>query len=109
MAIAVNSPAWNTADFGTSLGFDQRGQRRPALGGVDIGAFELCLQNMLDVQLPCVIAGFEESARRPESVQLTIAVDPPGDCAPARCGNDQCRSELTRGSDRDAKSRVIGS
>ena len=78
MAIAASSPAWNTADFGTSLGFDQRGQRRPALGGVDIGAFELCLQNLLDVQLPCVIAGFEESPGGGEAVQLTIDVDPPG-------------------------------
>ena len=78
MAIAASSPAWNTADFGTSLGFDQRGQRRPALGGVDIGAFELCLQNLLDVQLPCVIAGFEESPGGGEALQLTIEVDPPG-------------------------------
>jgi len=78
MAIAASSPAWNTADFGTSLGFDQRGQRRPALGGVDIGAFELCLQNLLDVQLPCVIAGFEESPGGEAAVQLTIDVDPPG-------------------------------
>jgi len=78
MAIAVNSPAWNTADFGTSLGFDQRSQRRPALGSVDIGAFELCLQNLLDVQLPCVISGFEESPGGGEAVQLTIDVDPQG-------------------------------
>ncbi len=78
MAIAVSSPAWNTADFGTSLGFDQRGQRRPALGGVDIGAFELCLQNIFDAQLPCVIAGFEESPGGGEPLQLTIEVDPPG-------------------------------
>ena len=78
MAIAASSAAWNTADFGTSLGFDQRGQRRPALGGVDIGAFELCLQNLLDVQLPCVIAGFEESPGGGDPLQLTIDVDPPG-------------------------------
>ena len=78
MAIAASSPAWNTADFGTSLGFDQRGQRRPALGGVDIGAFELCLQNLLDVLLPCVIAGFEESPGGGDPLQLTIDVDPPG-------------------------------
>jgi len=78
MAIAVNSPAWNTADFGTSLGFDQRGQRRPALGGVDIGAFELCLQNILDAQIPCAIVGFEEFPGGTELVQLTISVDPPG-------------------------------
>ena len=77
MAIAASSPAWNTADFNTSLGFDQRGQRRPALGSVDIGAFELCLQNLLDVQLPCVIAGFEESPGGTEVVQLTIYADPP--------------------------------
>jgi hypothetical protein len=78
MAIAASSAAWNTADLGTSLGFDQRGQRRPALGGVDIGAFELCLQNLLDVQLPCVIAGFEESPGGGDPLQLTIDVDPPG-------------------------------
>lgn len=77
MAISTNSPAWNTADFGTSLGFDQRGQHRPAFGGVDIGAFELCLQNLIGVLVPCVIAGFEESPGG-ENVQLTINADPPG-------------------------------
>ena len=78
LAIAASSPAWNTADFATSLGFDQRGQRRPALGGVDIGAFELCLQNLLDAQSHCVISGFEESPGGGEALQLTIDVDPTG-------------------------------
>jgi hypothetical protein len=43
MAIAANTPAWNTADPGTSVGRDQRGQFRPEMGGFDIGAFELCV------------------------------------------------------------------
>ncbi|HKN61700.1 MAG TPA: choice-of-anchor Q domain-containing protein [Candidatus Acidoferrales bacterium] len=43
MAIAANTPAWNAADPGTSLGVDQRGQIRPEMGGFDIGAFELCV------------------------------------------------------------------
>jgi hypothetical protein len=78
LAIAASSPAWNTADFATSLVFDQRRQRRPALGGVDIGAFELCLQNLLDVQSACVISGFEESPGGAEALPLTIDVDPTG-------------------------------
>jgi hypothetical protein len=78
MAISTNSPAWNTADFSTSLGFDQRGQTRPAFGGVDIGAFELCLEPVLNVQRPCLIGGFEETPGGTELVQLTIYADPAG-------------------------------
>ena len=79
MAISTNSPAWNTADFSTSLGFDQRGQVRPAFGGVDIGAFELCLQGVVNVQLPCIISGgLEEAPGGGEVVQLTIYADPTG-------------------------------
>jgi hypothetical protein len=77
MAIGTNSPAFNTADFNTSLGFDQRGQRRPALGGVDIGAFELCLESVFGVQQPCIISGFEESPGGDEIVQLTMHASPP--------------------------------
>jgi uncharacterized repeat protein (TIGR02543 family) len=52
MAIPKNSPAWNKADPGTSLATDQRGQTRPAMGGFDIGAFELCLDLF---GAPCII------------------------------------------------------
>ena len=78
MAISTSSPAWNAADFATSLGFDQRGQRRPALGGVDIGAFELCLQTFLTEQIPCTIFGFEESPGGTQPVLLTMEVNPAG-------------------------------
>jgi hypothetical protein len=40
MAIFPSSPAFNSADPGTSLLTDQRGVVRPQLGGFDIGAFE---------------------------------------------------------------------
>jgi hypothetical protein len=40
MAILTSSPAFNSADPGTSLSTDQRGVTRPQLGGFDIGAFE---------------------------------------------------------------------
>jgi hypothetical protein len=39
MAILITSPAFNNADPGTSLRFDQRLVPRPQLGGFDIGAF----------------------------------------------------------------------
>lgn len=68
MAIGESSPAWNVADAGTSLATDQRGQARPALGGFDIGAFELC-QDHFGIQ--CVIlAGIEQAE------PLTIASSP---------------------------------
>jgi hypothetical protein len=41
MAIDAASPALNSADPSTSIFFDQRGAPRPALGGFDIGAFEV--------------------------------------------------------------------
>ena len=80
MAITTHSAAWNTADLASSLGFDQRGQSRPALGGVDIGAFELCLQTLVGIQpiqVPCPIVGFEQSPEGTVFVQLTMQVDPP--------------------------------
>ncbi|HTS11771.1 MAG TPA: choice-of-anchor Q domain-containing protein [Candidatus Limnocylindrales bacterium] len=79
MAIVENTPAWNTADPGSSLRADQRGQRRPANGGFDIGAFELCV-NTSDKFNPCV--GFEGV---PNPVALTILVQPPtfGTTSPA--------------------------
>ncbi len=43
MAIPQTSPAFNTADAGTSLSTDQRGVDRPQAGGFDIGAYELCV------------------------------------------------------------------
>ena len=69
MAIPKTSPAFNAADPATSLATDQRGQARPALGGFDIGAFELC-QNFFGI--PCVIsAGIEQTE------PLTVVISPP--------------------------------
>jgi len=41
MALLPLSPAINTAECALSAPTDQRGQPRPALGGCDIGAFEV--------------------------------------------------------------------
>jgi CSLREA domain-containing protein len=69
MAIPKSSPALNAADAGTSLATDQRGQDRPALGGFDIGAFELCQDRF---GMPCLIsAGIEQTE------PLTILISPP--------------------------------
>jgi uncharacterized repeat protein (TIGR02543 family) len=50
MAIDENSLAWNTADASSPAVTDQRGSRRPELGGFDIGAYELC---NLDPRVTC--------------------------------------------------------
>jgi CSLREA domain-containing protein len=71
MAIPKSSPALNAADAGTSLAADQRGQARPALGGFDIGAFELCLMGGLLFQLPCPI-----SAGVGQTQPLTVLILP---------------------------------
>ena len=79
MAIASSSPARNAADSTTSLTVDQRKQPRPANGGYDIGAFELCLQGFGGLQQPCVIlAGIEDPGGTNEAVQLTMQVQPLG-------------------------------
>ena len=75
MAIPLASPARDLADPGTSLTVDQRRQQRPAHGGYDIGAFELCLEGVGKLQMPCPIIVGAESG---EEVQLTIHVEPPG-------------------------------
>ena len=78
MAISTNSPAWNAADLAGSLGFDQRGQHRPAFGGVDIGAFELCLQNRSQYAGALRDLGLRtEFPTATVFVQLTMQVDPP--------------------------------
>lgn len=78
MAISNSSPAKNAADTGvnnggTSLLVDQRGQERPANGGFDIGAFELCFQGPPIFQMPCLILGGVEVG---QTVPLTIQVSP---------------------------------
>ena len=79
MAIASGSPAWNAADPTTSLLVDQRRQERPAMGGFDIGAFELCLQGFGNLQQPCLIlAGAEDPGGVGATVELTMQVDPAG-------------------------------
>ena len=74
MSISQNSAAYNAADASVALLRDQRGQERPALGGFDIGAFELCLTDTL-TGTPCIItAGLGEIDPR----TLTISVSPAG-------------------------------
>jgi Divergent InlB B-repeat domain len=67
MAIGENSPAWNTADVTTSTVIDQRGSKRPELGGYDIGAYELCDIDPTAVCKPLQLCFFES---------LTISVSP---------------------------------
>jgi uncharacterized repeat protein (TIGR02543 family) len=74
MAITEHSPAWNAADAATSLTTDQRGEGRPALGGFDIGAFELCLQGLFPVQRPCIISGGLEGGEGESFEDLAIQV-----------------------------------
>ncbi len=79
MAIGSTSPAWNAADPESSLPVDQRRQPRPAMGGFDIGAFELCLEGFGKLQSPCLIlAGAEDPGGGSQEVQLTMQVDPLG-------------------------------
>lgn len=79
MAIGSTSPAWNAADPGSSLAVDQRRQDRPAMGGFDIDAFELCVEGFGNLQMPCVIlAGIENPGGGSQAAQLTIEVNPPG-------------------------------
>jgi List-Bact-rpt repeat protein len=82
MAISTASAARNVADAVTSLAIDQRRQPRPANGGYDIGAFELCLDGPPIAQMPCVIlAGIDPG----HAVNLTIDSEPAagGTTAPA--------------------------
>ena len=79
MAIGSASPARSLADPTTSLPVDQRKQPRPANGGYDIGAFELCLEGFGKLQQPCIIlAGIEDPGGSNESVPLTMQVQPLG-------------------------------
>jgi hypothetical protein len=73
MAIATSSPAFNAADRVTSLPTDQRGVLRPALGGFDIGAYELCtFRPEFD---PCTSV----AAPPPNTELLTVLVSRPAD------------------------------
>jgi hypothetical protein len=69
MAIGENSPAWNTADVSTSTAIDQRGSKRPELGGYDIGAYELCNLDPAAICKPIQLCFFQS---------LTISVFPSG-------------------------------
>ncbi|HEU5181146.1 MAG TPA: choice-of-anchor Q domain-containing protein, partial [Candidatus Polarisedimenticolia bacterium] len=73
MAITMNSPAFNAADPSVTVGVDQRGQERPAMGGYDIGAFELCFTGPPQLFIPCQIPA---GAR--ETFALTLRVSPEG-------------------------------
>ena len=58
LPIGTKSPAWNNAVPSSFLpSVDQRGQTRPQMGGLDIGAFELCVDRFLNpCQLPPLTA-----------------------------------------------------
>jgi hypothetical protein len=81
MAISGSSPARNAADPATSLPVDQRRQPRPANGGFDIGAYELCLEGTAAAFECVILAGIDPG----EAVQLTMQVQPVagGTTAPA--------------------------
>jgi Divergent InlB B-repeat domain len=83
MAIGENSPAWNTADVTTSTVTDQRGSKRPELGGYDIGAYELCNIDPTVVCKPLQLCFF---------TSLTIAVSPAagGTTSPSPGTTEQC-------------------
>ena len=83
MAIGENSPAWNTADVSTSTITDQRGSKRPELGGYDIGAYELCNLDPTVTCKPLLLCFFES---------LTIGVSPSagGTTSPAPGTTQQC-------------------
>ncbi len=74
MAIPLFSAAFNTADTSTSLPQDQRGQNRPATGGYDIGAYEVCLHSQV-LEFNCV----SNIGTNPGPTDaLTVLVSPPG-------------------------------
>ena len=72
MAIAKETPAWNSGDAGVGLPSDQRGQARP-IGAFDIGAFEACFEG--PEQSPCLIV--DDIAPQDEAY-LTLLVSPEG-------------------------------
>ncbi len=75
MAISANSPARNTADTNTSLASDQRGQSRPASGGFDIGAVELCFHGPEVFLETCLIQG---DILEGQQVTLSMQASPTG-------------------------------
>jgi hypothetical protein len=93
MAISTTSSAWNTADAGTSLASDQRGQVRPAMNGrFDIGAFELCEIVGILVR-PCPPIKFGVAETEP----LTMVISPPvgGSTTPPSGENDEPLGSVT--------------
>jgi Divergent InlB B-repeat domain len=85
MAIGENSPALNSADASSSSLTlnDQRGSKRPELGGFDIGAYELCDIDPTVVCKPLQLCFFES---------LTIGVSPVagGTTSPSPGTTQQC-------------------
>lgn len=73
MRIPRTSPAFNTADPNVALSRDQRGQDRPAEGGYDIGAFELCVFGPPVMQMDCPIVG---GVSTDDPVVLTMVANP---------------------------------
>ena len=72
MAIRNTSPAYNKGDSFSSLPAAQRGQPRPAMGGYDIGAFELCVTRF---GWPCIIraGGTTGNQTQPMTIQASPA------------------------------------
>jgi hypothetical protein len=87
MAIGENSPAWNTADASTSRVTDQRGSKRPELGGYDIGAYELCSLDPTVTCKPIQLCFFQS---------LTLGVSPPGGgtTSPSPGSTEQCQGSV---------------
>jgi Divergent InlB B-repeat domain len=87
MAIGENSPAWNRADVTTSTVIDQRGSKRPELGGYDIGAYELCDIDPTTVCKPLQLCFFQS---------LTIGVSPAagGTTSPSPGTTVQCLDSI---------------
>jgi hypothetical protein len=87
MAIGENSPAWNTADASTSTVTDQRGSKRPELGGYDIGAYELCSLDPTVTCQPIQLCFFE-------SLTITASPSGGGTTSPLPGTTQQCRDSV---------------
>jgi hypothetical protein len=73
MAIPFNGIAMGAADRATSLATDQRGADRPQANGFDIGAYEVCRKQLLQLvePFPCGETRFKGSATFPLTIDAT--------------------------------------
>lgn len=96
MALPLFSSALNAADVSTSLPQDQRGQNRPALGGYDIGAYELCPGS--GPFIPIIFQCASNIGTNPGPTDpLTIIISPPnsGTTTPPAGVNPQIADSVT--------------